>query len=446
MKIMSLVAIGVIFIGFTIGWMILGTVNAGRTENQTRILQKRVQNAYGGPLRITPPQLYYEVIKERKGRVSGFETVSAYKEKEVIDPSRSDVEMDLKLERRKIGNLWFPVFLAVYQGEYEYDTESVPAKFRSQPLFLLPGLNSSESIYRSIEMKINGEVVQPLSKLVASTPMELGPEVRVTGKINVEFHYETTGTEHMLYVLAGQQQRSGKTGRYDDGSGREHAPVARLTRLDNFNAKLTADFEKYDFPNRTIPPTKREKHDRTNEFRWQFDKTVTGKNIGLIVPEEKNPGDIAARISYFAPISLLFFVVVTIVFGLLTRQGLHPMHYFFLAATFLSFHLVFSYSADHVSMYLAFGIAALVSCLLTFSYLIRVHGWQHAAVSVSLQLLYLVVFALSFFYKSPTGLGITGLIVTIVSVLTLFALMQLTGKIDWGDVFAATAEKKPIAD
>ena len=45
--------------------------------------------------------------------------------------------------------------------------------------------------------------------------------------------------------------------------------VKRLTRLDKFSAKLRADFEKYDFPNRTIPPTKREKHDRTTGNRIQ---------------------------------------------------------------------------------------------------------------------------------------------------------------------------------
>ena len=93
-------------------------------------------------------------------------------------------------------------------------------------------------------------------------------------------------------------------------------------------------------------------------------------------------------------------------------------------------------------MNLAFGIAAIVSCSLTFSYLARVNDRKYAAISMSLQLLYLVVFALSFFYKSPTGLGITGLIVTIVSVVTLFALMQLTGRVNWGEVFTGTAENK----
>lgn len=427
MNIKKLLAIGLIFIGFGIAWMILGDINSDRTKGQTRLLQKRLQNAYGGPLMITPPQIFYEVIKEKKGKVGGFETITSYKEKELMDPSRSDIEIDLKLERKKIGNLWFSTFLVEYRGEYEYDIESIPEKYRSYPLFLLPGLNSKESIYRSIKMNINDVAVQPLAKLVASNPIELTSIVTPSGKIIVNFYYKTTGTDHMLYVLAGQQK--------NDEQIKTTASGGRLTRLDNFDLKLRANFDNYEFPRRTIPPTSRKISEQINEFHWQFDKTVTGKNIGLIVPEEKNPGEIASRISFFAPVSLLFFFVVMMVFNILLRRELHPMHYFFLAATFLSFHLMFSYSADHISMYLAFGIASVISCILTFSYLIRFNGWKYSAIAVSLQLLYLVVFSWSFFYKTATGLGITGLIVTIVSVFTLFVLMQLIGKISWDEVF-----------
>ena len=354
----------------------------------------------------------------------------------------SNVEINLKLERKKIGNLWFPVFIAAYQGEYEYNIESVPEEFRSQPLFLLLGLNSSESIYRSIEMKINDMAVQPLSKLVANTPIELRSKMDSTGNVKVNYFYMTTGTDYILYVLAGQQEPLQEAVREDDIPRSKYASTERLTRLDNFNVKLTTDFKIYDFPDRTIPPTKREQFGQKNEFIWQFDKTVTGKNIGLIVPKETNPGEIAARISFFAPISLLFFFVVMIIFGILVKRKLHPMHYFFLAATFLSFHLMFSYSADHISMYSAFGIASIVSCLLTFSYLVRFNEWKYATISMSLQLLYLIVFSWSFFYKSTTGLGITGLIVTIVSVITLFVLMQLTAKLDWKSVDVMTDDAR----
>ena len=103
---------------------------------------------------------------------------------------------------------------------------------------------------------------------------------------------------------------------------------------------------------------------------------------------------------------------------------------------------MFSYSADHISMYSAFGIASIVSCLLTFSYLVRFNEWKYATISTSLQLLYLIVFSWSFFYKSTTGLGITGLIVTIVSVITLFVLMQLTAKLDWKSVDVMTDDAR----
>ena len=217
--------------------------------------------------------------------------------------------------------------------------------------------------------------------------------------------------------------------------------LARLTRLDNFNLKVTTDFIKYEFPKRTVPYTTLRQKDGRSEFEWLFDRTVTGKNIGLIVPEELNPGVIASRISFFAPISLLFFFVVVTTFGILTRNRLHPMHYAFLAATFLSFHLTFSYAADHVAMQVAFATASMVSCFLTFNYLGRVKDRKYALVATSLQLVYLVVFSWSFFYQTDSGLGITGLIVTIVSVVTLFVLMRLTAKLDWQNLDLANQEK-----
>ena len=48
-----------------------------------------------------------------------------------------------------------------------------------------------------------------------------------------------------------------------------------------------------------------------------------------------------------------------------------------------------------------------------------------------LSLVYLVLFSYAHFYE-----GWTGLIVTIGSILTLFMLMQLTGRINWGEKFA----------
>jgi hypothetical protein len=53
-----------------------------------------------------------------------------------------------------------------------------------------------------------------------------------------------------------------------------------------------------------------------------------------------------------------------------------------------------------------------------------------AVEAAAAQFLYLVLFSYAFFYK-----GFTGLAITIGSILTLFTVMQMTGKIRWSERF-----------
>ena len=122
-----------------------------------------------------------------------------------------------------------------------------------------------------------------------------------------------------------------------------------------------------------------------------------------------------------------------------TMRGidLHPMNYFFLAAAFFSFHLLLAYLVDHVSIHAAFAISASVSVFLVVSYLRLVVGIGFASREAALaQFIYLVLFSYAFFLN-----GFTGLAITIGSVLTLFVVMQVTGRIHWAEKFAV----KPAA-
>jgi hypothetical protein len=82
-------------------------------------------------------------------------------------------------------------------------------------------------------------------------------------------------------------------------------------------------------------------------------------------------------------------------------------------------------------VHLAFVITSIVSVGLVVSYLRAALGqrfpWKIAAAG---QLFYLVLFSYSFFLK-----GMTGLTVTIGSIVTLAMLMRLTAGLDWGQVF-----------
>jgi inner membrane protein involved in colicin E2 resistance len=126
----------------------------------------------------------------------------------------------------------------------------------------------------------------------------------------------------------------------------------------------------------------------------------------------------------------LMFIITT-----LRKIDLHPMNYFFLAAAFFAFHLLLAYSVDHISIHAAMVLASAVSVALVVSYLRLVVGLRFAALEAgTAQFIYLVLFSYAFFWK-----GFTGLAITIIAILTLFVVMQATGRIRWPDRFAAHA-------
>ncbi len=78
--------------------------------------------------------------------------------------------------------------------------------------------------------------------------------------------------------------------------------------------------------------------------------------------------------SFFAPVSLLFFFTVLFTVVVLKRIALHPMHYLFIAAGFFAFHILLAYLVDLVDIHRAFWIAAGVSVLLVVGYMRLVAG------------------------------------------------------------------------
>jgi inner membrane protein involved in colicin E2 resistance len=115
------------------------------------------------------------------------------------------------------------------------------------------------------------------------------------------------------------------------------------------------------------------------------------------------------------------------VLGLLRGTEIHPINYLFIAAGFFAFNLLFAYTADHLPVEATFALASTVSVFLVASYLRLVVGPRFAFVEAGLaQLLYQVGFSAAHFWD-----GYTGLTITVLGIVTLFALMQLTGRVDW---------------
>ena len=91
-----------------------------------------------------------------------------------------------------------------------------------------------------------------------------------------------------------------------------------------------------------------------------------------------------------------------------------------------------AYLVDHLDIHLSFLIAAATSVLLVLSYLRLVSGMRQSLLQAGLaQIVFLVFFSYAFFFE-----GYTGLTVTIGSIITLFILMQATGRVEWEELFA----------
>jgi hypothetical protein len=204
-----------------------------------------------------------------------------------------------------------------------------------------------------------------------------------------------------------------------------------VAQVRDFSLAMTTNFSDIDFPENTMSPTSERRTADGWDLTWAYKNLVSGFDIGMTMPEKLQPGPLAGEISYFAPVSLFFFFFLMFMITTLRRIELHPMNYLFLACAFFAFHLLLAYLADRISIHAAFAICSAVSIFLVVSYLRLAVGIRFAAVEAGLaQLIYLVLFSYAFFLK-----GLTGLAITIGSILTLFVVMQMTGRIRWSERF-----------
>jgi len=405
MTIKRLFAIIFIFICTFGAWMLLGGVTTVRTEENGRLLKKAVVSLYGDKLTIKQPTLVYIEKKQKQGKnANGEVIIEEYEVEHAVFPEKSKVKVELELDPRKKGVLWFPTYKARYDAQYEFDIRA----YQDKDIFLKSELSSSESIYKNVQLKINDKKIEDISFLIKNEKKKIDNS---KDKIVFNTSYDTTGLEQFSYIMS-----PGYSG---------------IAQIDSLFMTINTDFHDIDFVEKTLTATEKTRTEEGWILLWKLDQSITGKDIGIVIPGKLNPGDIIPRAVFAAPISLLFYFMIIIVLSVVKKESIHPVNYFFLACAFFSFHLMYSYFSDHLNIYISFIIASIVSMVLVSSYLRLFTGKKIAYVySPIAQLIYLIVFSYSFFYK-----GYSGLIITIISVCSLFFLMQITGKIDWQKVF-----------
>ena len=418
-----ILAVLFIFCCTALAWFTLGASLVHRSEASDRRLNPEIERLWGGQHQQLAPAvswLRHETVvdkvatKDAEGRLVVREVERRVAHELPLTLRSSVLNVDLDLEHRRKGLLWYDVYTVRFRGLY---TVEVPGEEDGRVRLTLP-FPAANAMYDGFRVRIGDHQAMP-TEVGENITVEANAAAGAT--VPIEIAYASRGLDTWAYSF----QESG------------------VAQVRDFQLALTTNFADIDFPEGGLSPTTKTVAGDGWKLHWRFDSLLTGKRIGLDLPNRLNPGPLAARITFFAPVSLLFFVTVLLILGILRRRNLHPMHYFFLSAAFFAFHLLLAYLVDHVDLHVAFLASAAVSVFLVVSYLRVVGGDRFAFREAGLaQLVYLVLFNYAFFFE-----GYTGLTVTVGAVVTLFILMRLTAPVDWnraiGPVETAVSEGAP---
>ncbi len=397
-------------------WMLLGGVTTARTSDQDGTLSSRVQELWGSPQAQQAPSaalVWQELINREEqftdasGNVTRKVTPAWETRSSTLVPTQTRITADLKLDERRKGLMWFPLYGVAFDGAWKFPIETnVPEGAHLQIGFAFP---DAGGIYDDFTFVVDGQdVARSLTNDHGRVTVNI-PGPLTTGQIvTLGIQYRSRGMTEWRYV-----------------------PTAEVGQVEDFQLHMSTDFTAIDFPAQTLSPTSKSQVGDAWMLDWTFARLVTGQAIGMTMPTHIQPGELASMLSFSAPIPLALYFVWIYVLGLLRKYEIHPVNYLFLASAFFAFNLLFAYTADLLPVEIAFGIASCVSVLLTVSYLRLVVGARFAFVEAGLaQVLYQVGFGTAHFFD-----GFTGLTITVLGIVTLFALMQLTGRIKWGEVF-----------
>jgi len=401
-----LAALLFIFACTSLAWALLGSSIFMRTYDSDCALRNRVVSTWGSPQEQAPPSAtfdepYFRTVESTK---DGKKTVETFRETRAVFLSldRSRIQVALDLDHRQKGLLWYSTYKVNFSGAYTFQNHSDKDQVVT---FRLP-FPAERAIYDKLVFAVDGA---PVNVALSTANASGSALVRAKQTAVLQVGYLSHGLESWRYKFG-----------------------ADVTQLRDFELRMATNFKEIDFPENTLSPTDKLGTPSGWDLIWSYENLYSGFQIGMAMPEKLQPGPLAGRISYFAPVSLFFFFFLMFLITTLRNVDLHPMNYFFLAAAFFAFHLLLAYLVDHISIHLAFVVSSIVSVFLVVSYLRLVVGLRFAAVEGGLaQLVYLVLFSYAFFLK-----GFTGLAVTIGSIITLFVVMPMTGRIRWSERFS----------
>lgn len=363
-----------IYLLASFAWVMLGLRLQARHQGQDARLRAAVADLWGSSHRQDGPSLH---------SAAG----------EVLALDSTQVMVELALEHRRKGMLWYSTYRVNFDGKYELESPAEGGSFH----FPLPARGG---MYSDFSVTVDGQPAESqLADSVVVVPLPKG--------------------QHEVGVALTSQGLDSWSYQFRQGS-----PTRSLELV------MHTNFSQVDFPDGTVSPVSQKSYQNGLELKWSYARLLTGATIGIELPHRSNPGPRLISLCLWAPVGLLLFLGLTTVLALVDRVDLQPLHYFLLVSGFFSFHLLLVYLGDLVGIGWAFALAGAASTFVCVSYARRIAGSPFAYRRVAPALgLSLVLFSLAFLTEAYRGL-----LLVVLLVVCLHVVMQVTAEFDWDEV------------
>jgi len=375
-------------------WLLLGGTVTSRAVIASQKLAYEVEGNWGPALAQGHP-----AAKAR--------TQSTGESRGVILPESSVIDVKLDFQPQKKGLITHRTYSSAMTATYTWRNPD-PVDLTMEVGFQIPGSSTRiEAFKLSLDDRVIDEAPAD-GKVELSFPLPAG----TTKTMRLE--YSALGKDSWLYHLA------------EGGKAK------------NFQLTLTTNCHEYNVPIEAESPTRHRSTADGMTHEWAFANITGVETVGIEMPSFVDAAKVAARMSFFGPLSLGLFFSVLVIAAMRMGIFLHVAHFGLLAAACFAFQLLFAYSVDVLPAVLAFIVAAAVTMGLVGFYLYLIAGKTFTRIAMVAQAAYIVLFNATFFFD-----GYTGLTLTIVGIITLGLVMGGTAKMDWSNVMDFGAGKNP---
>lgn len=399
-KVLRYLAVGVIFIAFTVAALVLGARFSIKNEQVALANESGVSDRWGGAISQPAPVITYLFEPARynqKGELVKAEVV----QRKVPE---SDITVELKLSYRDRGQMRFPGYEVAFKSAYVVENpfdRILPVSFN----FPIP---SNSGLLKDFFIIVDG--VPYRGDQDYSNGVDWYESLKPGEKRVIQITYTSRGMGDWSYGLATYQGA-----------------------IPHFKLQLTSNFADIDYPEGTMVPTVMEVDEDADraELVWEFDNLVSGQNIGVTIPKPLDVGRATARILFFVPLALLFFLGLILLLTSIKDKPIHPMHYLFITGGFFVFHILMSYLVVLVPLVWAFLISFAVSVVMTLGYTLLIRkGWVVVLASGLGITLFQLGFSLAQFFTE-----IRGLILALIIIAGLALAMAFTARVEWKGKF-----------